>query len=272
MYLYQITNSLSELLPVTEIDEVNRPKLEFGRKTDISNIVIRKAIVSVDPTLAAIDRAVDVKANLLITHHHLLDDGIVSVREIFFEKMRLLTEHNIWVYATGDLWNWVPEGIIDSTCQALKLPILEILRLAQLTGKIIPVGRICKAEPSWTLQEFMAHVKTMLGNLPLIYGGSPDVRIETIAIIGNDFNESAVIHSLIAHKISMLVAGELSHRMKCLLSDLCIPYCELSHYSMDILGMSKLKTLLSIRHPNVIFELHEDCSLSIHCNSHDNIV
>jgi putative NIF3 family GTP cyclohydrolase 1 type 2 len=263
MYLNQITNSLSELLPTPEINEIDRLGLEFGRKTDISSIVIKKAVVSVDPTLAAIDHAVDMKANLLITHHPLLDDEMLSTREIFFEKMRLLTEHNIWVYTTGESWNWAPEGIVDSTCQALKLPILDVLRLALSTGKIVPAGRLCRAERSWTLQEFISHAKSMLGALPIIYGGSPDASIEAIAIIGNDFSETAALQSMILHKISILVAGELSHRMKCLLSDLRIPFCELSHQGMDILGMSKLKTLLSIRHPNVIFELHKGSSDSV---------
>ncbi|MEX2682876.1 MAG: Nif3-like dinuclear metal center hexameric protein [Candidatus Sigynarchaeota archaeon] len=259
MYLENIINTLKSLSPPWLTLRANEEQgLVFGRKTDISSIVIRKGVLSIDPTLECIDEAVASKANLIISHHALAREHFFKIREIAFEKTRLLTENNIWVYVLGDAWNHSTQGITDSVCQALRLESKEIYTLSNFQGDEIPVGRICEPNGTRTLDSILDQAKNLLGRNVITYKGDPERVYKRILVIGGKVDSIQPVLAMLERKIDLLIAGELHGEVLTILSDLRIAFIEISHYTTDILGMSKLKALLSLKHPNVTFALHDE--------------
>jgi len=258
MYLSQILKSLDDLSPSwLSLTTEKYQGLCFGRKTDISSIVIRKALITVTPTVDCIDEAINTKVNLIISHHALYIDPFFEIKELAFEKFRLLTEHNIWVFFIGNSWNAASQGITESTCQALKLKIEDALEIVNQDGLAVPIGRICVPEGAFIFGKFLEQVKTMLpGNL-IRYGGKMENKPSKILVIGGVVDSINTIARMLQEKIEMIISGEFSPDVRNALVDLNLNFIELSHHMTDVYGMSKLKLLLSLKHPNVNFELYD---------------
>jgi GTP cyclohydrolase I len=232
--------------------------LVFGRKTEISSIVIRKGVITVDPTVNCIDEAVTSKANLIISHHPLVSGSFFKIRELAFEKTRLLTENNIWVYITGDPWNHAPHGITESICQALHLEPKEAYSIVNFHGDEIPVGRIITVDGMKTINSILDQAKSILGNNTIMYKGNPERAHKKILVIGGRTDSVQPVIKMLEDGIDLLIAGEISCEITSILSELGIDFIAFSHHATDILGMSKLRGLLSLKHPNVTFSLHDE--------------
>jgi putative NIF3 family GTP cyclohydrolase 1 type 2 len=259
LYLENIIKTLRSLAPPWLTLQANEELgLVFGRKTDISSIVIRKGVLSVDPTVDCIDEAVASKANLIISHHPLTTGSFFKIRELAFEKTRLLTENNIWVYITGDPWNHSPQGITESICQALRLESKEAFIVINSSGDEVPVGRIALVDGTRTVNSIIEQAKAILGRSAIMYKGDPTRAHKKILVIGGRTDSVQPVFKMLEDGIGLLIAGELSSEIATVLSDLGIDFVAFSHHATDILGMSKLRGLLSLKHPNVTFTLHEE--------------
>ncbi len=259
MYLESIINTLNGLAPQWLTLRANEEQgLVFGRKTDISSIVIRKGVLSVDPTMECIDDAVASKANLIVSHHALVGDSFFKIRELAFEKTRLLTENNIWVYVTGDAWNHSTQGITESVCQALRLEPKGVYLVSSSKGNEVPLGRVCDAGGTRKFNSILDQAEKILGRGTIVYKGEPERMHKRILVIGGRIDSVQPVIEMLEKGIDLLVTGELSSEIETILSDLRIAFIELSHHATDILGMSKLKGLLSLKHPNVTFSLHDE--------------
>ena len=62
---------------------------------------VKRILLALDPTLEVIQKAVEVKADLLITHHPLLFSPIkrITTKDAIGQKLFLLMEHGISCYA-----------------------------------------------------------------------------------------------------------------------------------------------------------------------------
>jgi putative NIF3 family GTP cyclohydrolase 1 type 2 len=259
LYLENIVKTLRGLSPPWLTLQANEELgLVFGRKTDISSIVIRKGMLTVEPTIECIDEAVASKANLIISHHPLVHDSFFKIRELAFEKTRLLTENNIWVYVTGDSWNHSAQGITESICQALRLEPKEAYVVPNSNGDEIPVGRIVHVDGTRGLNSILDQAKAIIGRSTITYKGDLERSFKKILVIGGKTDSVQPVIKMLEDGIDLLIAGEISSEIATDLSDLGIAFIALSHHETDILGISKLKGLLSLKHPNVAFTLHDE--------------
>ena len=79
-------DSLKELSPYFFSLRKEEVGLCFGRKTNVSDVIIKKCLVTVDPTMDCIEKAVDWKANLIISHHELFFDSLEALQEAMTSK------------------------------------------------------------------------------------------------------------------------------------------------------------------------------------------
>lgn len=223
----------------------------------MSSTVIRKGVLSVDPTMDCIDEAVAAKANLIISHHALVHASFFKIRELAFEKTRLLTANNIWVYVTGDPWNHSSQGITESLCQALRLEPEDAFTVTNFKGDEVPVGRVC-AGGARQFNSILDRAKKVLGRSAIAYRGELDRVHDSILVIGGRVDSVQPVIKMLQEGIDVVITGEMPSEIETILSDLHIAFIELSHHATDILGMSKLRGLLSLKHPNVTFTLHDE--------------
>ena len=258
MYLDHIIRTIEDISPAwLTFDEDSFRGLCFGRKTRVHDVVIRKCLITVDTSLECIDKAVEFKANLIITHHALFPYPFLEIKELVFEKFRLLTEHNIWVYDIGNSWYSATQGITESTCQALKLETSDMLAIPNTSGLVIPIGRICEKDGAQSFETLLMHVKSTLGETNIRYGGRFESKPKKMLVMGGVLDSIKLVIRVLEEDIDTIITGEITSEIRAILLDLNKNFIEISHYITDIFGMSKLRMLLSSKHPNVIFELYD---------------
>ncbi|MHA1679700.1 MAG: Nif3-like dinuclear metal center hexameric protein [Promethearchaeota archaeon] len=255
MYLSQIIDSIEELSPAHLNFYDREHGLIFGRKTDISNITIKRCLVTVEPSIECIGKAVECKSNLLISQNPLFTKGFSRIKDATFEKFRLLTKHNLWVYVVGDSWLSADEGISTSVCQSLNFNPVEKFFLPNPVGVQVPVGRIYTSKETMGVEEIIANVKQGFNIQRLLFGGEKDRKIQKILVFSGYFDNIEWLNYVIKNNVDMLLVGALSNDVKNMCSDLSLNFIEISLYETGILGMGKLRFLLSLRHPNVEFKL-----------------
>jgi dinuclear metal center YbgI/SA1388 family protein len=95
--LARIAEHLDGLLRTREIPDypgaLNGVQMEHGGP-------VTRCALAVDASLRTIEGAIAVKANLLVVHHGLFWSGVQALRGRFYQRVRLLIEHDIAVYSS----------------------------------------------------------------------------------------------------------------------------------------------------------------------------
>ena len=97
MKCQDIMSALEELSPVSYAEDWDNVGLIVGRRDK----EVRKIYIAVDPTDEVIQKAVEVSADMIITHHPLIFKGIKKVNSENFISRRVLrlARHDISYYA-----------------------------------------------------------------------------------------------------------------------------------------------------------------------------
>ncbi|HLP90129.1 MAG TPA: Nif3-like dinuclear metal center hexameric protein [Nostocaceae cyanobacterium] len=144
-----------------------------------------RVLVCLTPTLAVMEEAIALQANLIFAHHPLIFHPLKSLRtgEAIAEMVRLAFTHHIGIYTAHTNFDQVADGTADVLAQILQL---------QAVSPIIPThsglgyGRVGDLNPSLTLQELLANIQTQLAPPKLIFSPSANLnqKISRLAVLG----------------------------------------------------------------------------------------
>nr|MDO8119428.1 Nif3-like dinuclear metal center hexameric protein [Candidatus Sigynarchaeota archaeon] len=227
---------------------------------NIENITIKKCMITVDVSMECIDETVSRKANLIIAHHHPFQGNMDAILDIAHEKYRLLTAHNTWVYSLDEAWTFASEGIAQTMCQALQLPCNNSFFSGSVETGNITGGCICKLEKDMVLTDLLQKIENIVGKASIKWFFNRRDHVKTILVIPGEVNTTSWLMDAVRLKTDMVIGGEFSRTARLALLELGINAMEVSHYEMDLLGMSKLKFLLALKHPAVDFDLFEEAA------------
>ncbi|MEA5580852.1 Nif3-like dinuclear metal center hexameric protein [Nodularia harveyana UHCC-0300] len=144
-----------------------------------------RVLVCLTPTLAVMQEAIALNANLIFAHHPLIFHPPKSLRigEPIAEIARLAFTHNIGVYSAHTNFDQVQDGTADVLAQILDL---------QSVTPIVPTqgglgyGRVGLLEPFMSLQKLLATIQTRLASPNLIFSLTADLQqeISRVAVLG----------------------------------------------------------------------------------------
>ncbi|AHJ29986.1 Nif3-like dinuclear metal center hexameric protein [Nodularia spumigena CS-584] len=144
-----------------------------------------RVLVCLTPTLAVMQEAIALHANLIFAHHPLIFSPLKSLcsGEAIAEMARLAFTHNIGIYSAHTNFDQVQDGTADVLAQILDL---------QSATPIVPTqaglgyGRVGLLEPCLTLQELLAKIHTRLAPPHLIFSPTADLQqnISRVAVLG----------------------------------------------------------------------------------------
>ena len=257
MYMEQILNSVEKLCHLQYYVHNTKIGLIFGRKTEISNIVVKKCVLGNFPSIKLIALAQEKKARLIIVKNSFFADER-DIKEIFFQKMRILTEANIWVYCLGNSWDYVNGGMLETTAEALDFKILGNYYEKDELGIEYKVGRVIKPQTECYISNFLIKLSTLINKKVIRYLGDPEAIIGKTLIILSPNDDRSFINFLLVNQIKTLIISSKSTHLFPIFYELHINAIEIAHDEMVCFGISKLRNLLMIKHPNVEFILHED--------------
>lgn len=126
MLLKEITHFLEEIAPLEYQENYDNSGLIYGR----SDWEIKKVLLSLDCTEAVVNEAIQVGANLIISHHPIVFSGLKKLRGItYIERViELAIKNDIAIYAIHtNLDNVLVNGVNSKMAQKLGLVNLKIL-------------------------------------------------------------------------------------------------------------------------------------------------
>lgn len=143
---------------------------------------IRRVFVTLDVNSAIAEEAKNAGADLILSHHPILMQGVKTVREDTEDgkMLSILFKNNIAVYAAHTNLDTASTGINARLAELFALSDVEVLadEVAADTG----LGRIGNLPEEMTLAEFSALCKTKLKTPALRVSGDLEKKIRRVAI------------------------------------------------------------------------------------------
>ena len=200
---------------------------------DFSNTV-KKAAIALDGTYENVTAAAELGADLLITHHPIIFDGLKSVDSK--SAVYAAIKNNLSVISTHTPWDICDFGVNEVLCQSIGLK--DVRSLSDNDGYLIKIGRTDKV---YSEDEFARFVKGAL-NVASVKYNKRAADIMTVAVCGGagaDFIELAKSSGADA-----LLSAYIKYHQYLFASELGITVFDAGHYGTENISMSKLKSII----------------------------
>ncbi|WP_060178268.1 Nif3-like dinuclear metal center hexameric protein [Streptomyces sp. IMTB 1903] len=175
---------------------------------------VTRVLFAVDPVQEIADEAVDLGADLIVTHHPLYLRGTTTVEAGTFKGrvVHTLIKNDIALHVAHTNADTADPGVSDALAGALDL---------RITGPLVPdptdpagrrgLGRICELDRPETLREFAARCAAWLP--PTAQGirvaGDPDALIHRVAVSGG--SGDSLFAEVRAAGVDAFVTADLRH-------------------------------------------------------------
>ena len=242
MKVKEIAAWLNELAPFETAEGFDNVGLLIGDpEKEVTNVVF-----GMDVTESLVQEAIDVHAELIITHHPFIFHGLKRIDYTGPQGRALcmVTQHRISVIAAHTNWDKAPGGVGDSLAKAL-----------QLTGithadDYVLIGALPHA---MTHAEFSSHVHSALQIAPRCYCAA-DEPITRVAVAGGAYGEGYM--AALAAGAQAFVVGEIAHHE---ILDACargITIFDAGHHATEWPGVKALYERFMADHPSLKAHLH----------------
>ena len=145
---------------------------------------VRRVHLAVDPTLAVIEEARDLGADLLLTHHPLLLRGVHSVATTSAKGASVthLVVGDVALYVAHTNADVAAEGVCEALAEACGLTASEPLT----TSEDQPLGRVGDLDDALPLRTFVERLASRLPRAVsgIRVAGPPDAPVRRVALLG----------------------------------------------------------------------------------------
>jgi len=185
---------------------------------------VKKILFTLDVSEAAVNDAIQRKADLIISHHPLLFRPVGELHPDSFTGRKLisLVEHNIAVFSFHTRLDRMIGGVNDVLAERLGITETEPFGDSE-TPEIGRIGWVGET----TLSDFTAHVQTVLGTpaLQTLALGKPVRRVAVVGGDGKDFIPAAKKAGA-----DLYLTGTLSYNSMVDAADMGLQLIEAGHF------------------------------------------
>ena len=222
MELIKIVEILERIAPPELADDFDRGRI--GLILDLEND-IEKIAVALDASSYVLEKAAEMGADLLITHHTLIFHPINKISKSLAESLKIALEHGISLYSMHTNYDRAEGGINDVLAARLGLRNVEIAE----------IGRIGEIEPC-SPEELASCVSEIL-QTPVTYAGGKQ-GIKRVMVIGGSGFRTEFLEIARANRVDAFISSELKHDVLRAYGDLCL--IDATHYATENPGMEAL--------------------------------
>lgn len=167
---------------------------------------VKKIYVALDATDEVVEHAVEMKADMLVTHHPLIMSGLNRITDESFTGKRLikLIQNDISYYAMHT--NYDVCGMAELAGDKLKLKDAEIL---EMTAEEEGLGRIANLQEAMTLRQCCELVKEVFSLDHVKVFGNLDAKVSRMAVCPG--SGKSFIKTAIQKGADVYVTGDIGH-------------------------------------------------------------
>ena len=204
-----------------------------------ANQKINKIIIGLDLTDNIINQAIDLKANMIITHHPIFFDKIKKINYDSKENQRVikLIKNNICLYVAHTNLDIADHGTNFSLCKILELENINSFDDLNYGS----MGRIGDLKNNLSLKDLALSLKNKLGLEKINFYGDKNKIIKKVALCtGSGSNKK---YFLLAKKklCDVYLTGDVKYHDILLAHDLDLNLIDVTHYASEKIFVSELK-------------------------------
>ncbi len=241
-YVHDVIAAMEKIAPAELACEWDRTGFAVG---DVAEKV-RGVLLALDCNMAAVDKAVEEGANMIITHHPLLFDPLeqVDFRTPRGAILRKLIRNDISLFSAHTNLDKTNPGVNQALASAIGL-------VMQISLENVEVG-LCGSvgQESTTFFDLAKTVKEKLGASGLILNTDQDREVSRVFVQGGAFDEES-IPALKLYRVDCVVTGEMKHHHMIELEDAGIAVIVAGHEVTERIVLPSLREQLLHKLPNL---------------------
>ncbi|MCR5033113.1 MAG: Nif3-like dinuclear metal center hexameric protein [Lachnospiraceae bacterium] len=241
-----ICKVLEELSPVSFAEEWDNVGLLVGdRNKDIHSILI-----AVDATEDVIEQAVNLHADMIITHHPMIFRGMKKVVEEDFIGRRVLklAASGIAYYAMHT--NFDVMGMADAAADELKLSgatVLSVTYEDDISKE--GIGRVGNLPEMMSLQQCAEYVKQVFRVSQVRVYGDPGDLVKVAAVCPGSGKDS--VDDAIKSGADVFITGDITHHVGIDAVARGLSVIDAGHYGIEKLFVNYMRDFLSREIPGI---------------------
>ncbi len=251
MMLSLLVKVLEDLIPEEKI------KFQIGFCREFNKKIIKGIIITVEPTLAAIDIARKIKANLIICYHPLYNRNLNQINENLSGKLLILIQSRIGICVLNSKLQ-----IIDCLSKILNLnlvcPIIEDIRN---NSDFILCNLYRFEAKNKPFSEFLFKIKRFFGSGSVKFYKANENSLEKVALIIGTVLTRNLISRLYFEGCTCIITDNISYIFASLIRNLKISIIEISSYLCVKLYYETLARYLSIEFPRINIEFFDSMEI-----------
>lgn len=227
--LFDLVNYLNKELDISSVKDSCENGLQIEGKREITKIAF-----SVDVSKKVIEKAIENKCDLIISHHALIWKGLRTIKGLVSKKLKLLLCNDISLYS-AHLPMDAHKKYSHSKLVASELGLTGLINFG-FEGKN-SFGVLGTLRRKISLNDLAEMVKSKLNTNIQVYSYGKEL-IDNVAIVsgGGGF----ALDEANREKVDCYITGEMKHSSLLDAKDYEINVIEAGHYETEKLGMIKL--------------------------------
>lgn len=207
------------------------------------NKEVKTALVTLDTNLNVVTEAIDAGADMIISHHPILLDGIkrIDYSSSSGKMIKLLIENNIPVFAAHTNMDTAKGGINDALAELFNLAEVKILE-QHTDNAEAGLGRYGRLKTPVKLSELAEIVKEKLNTPHVRVSGKPDIEISTLAVASGSCSE--VIPTAKKLGCDAIITGDIKYHNAIDNTESGICIIDAGHYPTEIIVMDIFADIL----------------------------
>lgn len=249
MNVGEILNYINELAPWKYAEEWDNVGLMLGSRT----CEVKKIMICMDVTSKVIGEAIDVAANLIVSHHPFLFSKLNSVDldTMKGKQISILIKNDISVISAHTNLDVAVGGVNDTLAEAIGLTNCVILKsyIPDSYDVDMGLGKVGELSARLCFEEFIIMVKKNLDidNLRII--GEQSKIVKKVAVFCGSFDVDLDI--IKRHDVDVLITGDMKYHTALDAREMGLCILDVGHFASEHLIVNKLKKALENRFSNI---------------------
>lgn len=243
-----ILNYIDELYPLNNASKGDEGKigLQFGNK----NAKIKKVLIALDTTAEIIDQAVEINADMIISHHPFMYYSMLNLdyESNFGKKLVKIIKNDLNIMSFHTNFDVGFDGMNDTLSNLLGLRDITFIGEEINNNTVMRLGNVSPMK----LNEFIEIVKNKFNLKHVKYVGDDNQIIKKVGIVGG--SGSSEFKNAMNAGIDCFITGELPHHVALEAKEMGFALIDVNH-AVEYYGMETLKRKLEAKFTDVEFIL-----------------
>lgn len=242
----EILDFITSLYPLENASDFDKGKI--GMQFGSYNATVKKVVLALDTTKEVVDEALDLGANLIISHHPFMFAPLVNLNydTPFGKKLVKVFENKLNIMAFHTNYDVGENGMNDVLAEKLGLTDIHYLTDEVNNESFVRVGTIKEC----TLKEFCEIVKVAFDHPMVRCAGDLNKTIKNVAIVGG--SGSTEFFQALRSEADCFVTGQVPHHLGIEAVDNNFGLIEVSH-AIEFYGIENLQGQLAKTFPDIEF-------------------